>query len=137
LAWAWLFSGWVKVSLGEPEVAIEHVTRAMRLNPNDPHKFSMFAALGLAHFMASRYTQALAFAQAAAKESPEFVHPMCIAAASAALIGRSDVADNAINTLRHLAPGLCLSNLETLQALRRPEDFAKWKEGLRLAGLPE
>jgi TolB-like protein/class 3 adenylate cyclase/Flp pilus assembly protein TadD len=137
LAWAWLFSGWVKISLGEPEVAIEHITRAMRLNPNDPQKFSVFAALGLAHFIANRYTQALAFAQAAASESPEFIHPMCIAAASAALTGRSEVADKAINKLRHLAPALRLSNLKTLQAFRRPEDFARWEEGLRLAGLPE
>jgi TolB-like protein len=29
LAWAWLFSGWVKVLLGEPEVAIERFARAM------------------------------------------------------------------------------------------------------------
>jgi adenylate cyclase len=29
LAWAWLFSGWVKVLLGEPKVAIERFARAM------------------------------------------------------------------------------------------------------------
>ena len=40
LAWAWLFSGWVKVWLGEPEVAIEHEARAMRLSPHDPLIFS-------------------------------------------------------------------------------------------------
>src|SRR5262249_21693766 len=31
-AWAWLFSGWARVWAGEPETAIEHVTRAMRLS---------------------------------------------------------------------------------------------------------
>ena len=41
LAWAWLFSGWSKVWLGEPEAAIERTARAMRLSPNDPHSFSM------------------------------------------------------------------------------------------------
>jgi TolB-like protein/class 3 adenylate cyclase/Tfp pilus assembly protein PilF len=87
LASAWLFSGWAKASLGEPEVAIEHVTRAMRLSPNDPLKFSMFCALGLAHFIAGRYTQALAVAEAAARDRPEYVHPICIVAASAALSG--------------------------------------------------
>src|SRR5262249_37696433 len=30
-AWGWSFSGWVKVWLGEPEVAIEQVAHAMRL----------------------------------------------------------------------------------------------------------
>jgi Flp pilus assembly protein TadD len=137
LASAWLFSGWAKASLGEAEVAIEHVTRAMRLSPNDPQKFSMFAALGLAHFIAGRYTQALAFAEAAARERPEYVHPICIVAASAALAGRSDVADKAIVTLRQIAPDLRLSNLRTVQPIRRPEDFARWAEGMRLAGLPE
>ncbi len=29
-AWAWLFSAWTRVWLGEPETAIEHVDRAMR-----------------------------------------------------------------------------------------------------------
>jgi hypothetical protein len=28
---AWGMSGWVKISLGEPELAIEHLTRCMRL----------------------------------------------------------------------------------------------------------
>jgi len=35
LAAAWIFSGWVKVWLGEPEVAIERAARAMRLSPHD------------------------------------------------------------------------------------------------------
>jgi TolB-like protein/Tfp pilus assembly protein PilF len=137
LAWAWYFSGWSKASLGEPEVAIEHVTRAIRLSPNDPQMFSMFGVLGLAHFIAGRYTQALAFAEAASRERPEYVHPVCIVAASAALTGRSEVADKAIITLCQLAPDLRLSNIKSMQAFRRPEDFAKWEEGMRLAGLPE
>jgi TolB-like protein/Tfp pilus assembly protein PilF len=137
LASAWLFSGWAKASLGEPEVAIEHVTRAMRLSPNDPLKFSMFCALGLAHFIAGRYTQALAVAEAAARDRPEYVHPICIVAASAALSGALDDAKKAMAILRQLDPTLRISNLRRLQAIKRPEDLAKWEEGLRLAGLPE
>jgi tetratricopeptide (TPR) repeat protein len=137
LASAWLFSGWAKASLGEPEVAIEHVTRAMRLSPNDPLRFSMFCALGLAHFIAGRYTQALAVAEAAARDRPEYVHPICIVAASAALSGGLDEANKAMVILRQLDPTLRISNLRRLQSIKRPEDLAKWEEGLRLAGLPE
>src|SRR5262249_48167783 len=43
LAAAWIFSSWVKVWLGEPEVAIERSARAMRLSPNDPQFFNMQA----------------------------------------------------------------------------------------------
>jgi tetratricopeptide (TPR) repeat protein len=36
LATTWLFSGWQRISLGEPDVAIEHLARAIRLSPFDP-----------------------------------------------------------------------------------------------------
>jgi hypothetical protein len=39
--------------------------------------------------------------------------------------------------VRQLDPALRLSTLTDLIPIRLPEDFAKWEEGLRLAGLPE
>jgi TolB-like protein len=137
LAWAWLFSGWAKATLGEPELAIEHVNRARRLSPNDPQRFSMFTALGLAYFTAGRYTEALAFAQAAVRERPEFLLSTCIAAASAALAGQMKDAQKIMVTLRQLDPALRISNLRSLQPILQPEHSAKWEQGLRLAGLPE
>jgi tetratricopeptide (TPR) repeat protein len=137
LAWAWLFSGWAKATLGEPELAIEHVNRARRLSPNDPQRFSMFTALGLAYFTAGRYTEALAFAQAAVRERPEFLISTCIAAASAALAGQMKDAQKIMVTLRQLDPALRISNLRSLQPILQPEHSAKWEQGLRLAGLPE
>src|SRR5262245_36776866 len=55
-AWAWLYSGWVRVWLGEPETAIERVSRALRLNPADPHGPTMYRLQALAHFVARRAT---------------------------------------------------------------------------------
>src|SRR5262245_28548438 len=37
LAMAWTFSGWVKISLGKPDLAIERLAQAMRLSPYDPY----------------------------------------------------------------------------------------------------
>ena len=39
LAMAWLLSGYLKALLGEHEIAIEHLKRAMRLSPLDPEVF--------------------------------------------------------------------------------------------------
>jgi hypothetical protein len=39
--------------------------------------------------------------------------------------------------LRQLMPELRISNLENLIPLRRSEDFARFADGLRKAGLPE
>ena len=41
LAWAWVFGGWIKIWLGEPEAAAERGSRAMRLSPNDPKSSSL------------------------------------------------------------------------------------------------
>jgi tetratricopeptide (TPR) repeat protein len=44
LASAWHWSGWVRCYLGEPDTAIEHLVRAMRLSPLDPLFYGMEAA---------------------------------------------------------------------------------------------
>ncbi len=137
LAWAWLFSGWAKVSLGQPDAAIERVTRAMRLSPQDPQAFSMQAARGCAHLMAGRYVEALSWTDMTMREHPNFVLPICTAAASAALGGQLDRARKTMARLRELAPALRVSNADAVLVLRRPEDFTRWTDGLRQAGLPE
>jgi tetratricopeptide (TPR) repeat protein len=45
LAMAWIFSGWVKISFGKPELAIERLTQAMRLSPQDPYYLGARAAM--------------------------------------------------------------------------------------------
>ena len=137
LAWAWLFSGWGKVALGKPEVAIERLAHAMRLSPQDPQVASMQTAMASAHFVAGRYAEALSWAETAIRERPNFFMSTCIAPASAALAGRLDEARRAIGRLRELDPGLRISNLGELQFLRRVGDLDRLIDGLRRAGLPE
>jgi TolB-like protein/two-component SAPR family response regulator len=137
LAWAWLLSGWARVWLGEAETAIEHVNRAMRLSPQDPHVFSMQAAIASAHFIAGRYAEAYSWAEEAVRGKPIYVLALTTAAASAALSGRAAEAERAMVRLRQLEPLLRVSNLQELFPLRQPEYVARWEEGLRRAGLPE
>jgi TolB-like protein len=138
LAWAWLFSGWVKISLGEPDAAIERVGHAMRLSPRDPQNFSMQTAIACAHVVAGRYAAALSSAEAIIREWPDnYLLPTCIAATSAALAGRLEEAGKLMVRLRQIDPGLRLSNLKNLISYLRAEEFTKWADGLRKAGLPE
>jgi hypothetical protein len=60
-----------------------------------------------------------------------------VVAASGALAGRLEEAQKAMARLRQLEPALRISNLKEFFPFRRPEDLAKWAEGLRRAGLPE
>jgi hypothetical protein len=124
-----VFSGCAKVSLGKVDAAVECLARAMRLSPPDPQVFSMHTALD--------YADALSWAETAMRELPIFVLPMCIATTSAALAGRLHEAREVMARLRKLRPALRLSDLNHTILLRRPEDFARWTDGLRRAGLPE
>ena len=137
LAWAWLFSGWVRVWLGQPEVAIEHEAKAMRLSPHDSAFFNMQAATALAHFFAGRYVEALSWVERAIRAQPNHIIALCTAAATSALLGRDGEAKTTLVRLRQLDPALRISNLEEVIPIRQPEHFAIWAEGLHKAGLPE
>jgi predicted Zn-dependent protease len=109
----------------------------MRLSPQDPQIFNAQAAIALAHFFAGRYADASSWADMAAREQPIHFIANCVSAASNAHAGRLSEAQNAMARVRQLDPDLRLSNLHDLFPIRRPEDFARWAEGMRRAGLPK
>jgi len=137
LAWAWNFSAYARILLGQPDVAIEHTTRAMRLSPQDPQIYAMQFATAAAHFFAGRPNEALLWAEKAMQQQPNFFVATCFAAASAGLAGARGSAEKAMSRLRQLNPALRISNLKDMQPFRRPEHLTKLGEGLRIAGLPE
>jgi TolB-like protein/class 3 adenylate cyclase len=133
---AWLFSGWARIWLGEPEVAIDHLRRAMRLNPQDPQIFNAQAALATAYFFAGQYGDASHWAHAAIREQPVHFIATCVAAASHALAEQAPEAKAAMMRLRQLDPDFRLSSLNDFFPIRRPDDAARWAGALRSAGLP-
>ena len=137
LAWAWLFSGFVNVWLGNPEIAIERVARAMRLSPQDFQYFNMQVATAGAHLMAGRFVEALSWGKAAARAHPNYVLCDGIVAASAAHAGQLDEAKQVVSRMRQLQPQLRIADLLGVFPVRRPEHRAKWAEGLRMAGLSD
>jgi TolB-like protein len=137
LAAAWSASGWLRACHGDPDVAIEHFARAVRLSPLDPLKFFMQSFTAFAHFIAGRYDEAWPLAETASREQPHFLSGIRIAAASNAFAGRLDEARRCIARALQLDPDLRISNLKDRVGPIRPEGFAKYVEALRQAGLPE
>jgi tetratricopeptide (TPR) repeat protein len=137
LAVAWLCSGWVRTFRGEPEMAISHLARAMRLSPLDPITFQMQFATALAHFSARRYDEAASWAERSLGE--RFYGPtLTLFAASSALAGRLEEAHTAIARRHQGEPALLrISDLKDRLPFRRPDDLARYEDGLRKAGLPE
>jgi TolB-like protein/tetratricopeptide (TPR) repeat protein len=138
LAEAWLYGGWIKNWLGEPELAIERFARAMRLSPLDPSLIVMRGGTAHAHFFLGRYDEAASWAAMALQDNPDFQTGLRIDAASNAMAGRPEQAHKAVARLRHLNPALRVSSLkDVVGPYRHAEDLSRYQEGLRQAGLPE
>jgi len=133
LAWAWLYSGWARIWLGQPDAAIEHFAHAIRLSPLDPLIADLQAATAHAHFFAGRYDEAASWA-AMAVDARVAAY---VAAAANALAGHLEEARTAVTQLCQRDPALRVSALRDALGPYRPEDLAKYEAGLRMAGLPE
>jgi hypothetical protein len=97
----------------------------------------MQVGTGFSHLFAGRFDDASSWAEKAFREEPNYLPAAAVTAASHALAGRLDEARQAMSRLRRIDPALRISNLEQWFPIRRPEDFARWAEGLREAGLPD
>ena len=137
LAAAWTVSGWLRASFGDPDLAIEHLMHAIRLNPLDPLMFLTQAFLAFAHFHAGRYDEAWPMAERACHERPNFLGAQRMAAVCNAAAGRLDEARRCVARALQLDPDLRISNLKDRMGPRRAEDFSKYVEAMRKAGLPE
>jgi adenylate cyclase len=58
-AWAWNRSGFLHTYLDEPDTGIDHFAKALRRSPLDPTTFMTYAGIGMAHFVAGRYLEAV------------------------------------------------------------------------------
>jgi adenylate cyclase len=138
LARAWTLSGWIRIWLGDPDVAIEHLARAMRLSPLDLAFHVMQAATASAHFFAGRHDEASSWAERALREQPNNLDVIGLLAMSDVLAGRLEKARAGMTRLVQLSPGRRLSNInDRLPPYRRSKDRAKVLEAARKAGLPE
>ena len=137
LASAWFLGGFLRAWNGDPDGAIEHFTRAMRLSPVDPEMYRMQAGMAVAHLFAGRFDVASSWAEKSFRHLTSFLAVVAVAAASHALAGRMDEAKRAISHLRQLDPTLRVSNLADWLPIRRPQDLATFADGLRRAGLLE
>ena len=76
-------------------------------------------------------------AKIAAQLQPSWYGAYPLLAASAAHLGRMDVAREAVATLLKLIPRFSMNGVERNPMFERPDDAKRMIDGLRRAGLPE
>lgn len=135
LATAWMFGGWVKAWMGEAEEAIARSTRAIQLSPHDPSLSNMRRAIAFSYFVAGRYAEAISASERASPLPQNLIFGLATIAASAAHLGDMERARAATARLAVEDPGLTLATLHSRFPLLRADDFSRWEDGLRRAGL--
>ena len=136
-AQAWNASGWVRWNCGYGTMAIEHLERAKRLSPLDPQAPIFSIGIAWANFIEGRYEEAANRADLAMREQTRNVTALRCKIASLGLLGRADEAREAVRALVVVQPDATVSKLKSIMPMRRPEDMARYLDGLRKAGVPE
>jgi adenylate cyclase len=134
---AWQRSAFLKLFLFQPEIAIEHFERAMKLSPFDPMNFNCLIGIGQAHWVAQRYERAVSWIRKGMIERPDLVWPLRMIAACLGQLGRISEAREVVRQLLLAHPELTISKVMAITAFRDPDFCLRYAEGLRKAGLPE
>ena len=130
-ALSWSLSGWVRIWLNQPEIAIEHFARAMRLSPLEPSFHEFEAGIAFAHIRAHRYDEALLWAEKAVRDQPNSADAAMALAVGSALVGDLERAKGAMKRVLEIAPGRRVSTVVG------PGRHGRFTDALRKAGMPE
>src|SRR5262249_7755222 len=88
LALAWSNGGWINVWSGSLAEAVEHISRAIRLDPIGAIP-SRHIGLAHAYFFLDRHNEALQVSEGVLRSNPNFYPGLRIGAASAAFAGKT------------------------------------------------
>jgi len=123
----WHASGCIRLYAGQPDLAIEHVENSMRLSPRARVGWGL-AVIGIAHFVAGRFEEAIPKLLLAIQEDPNFAASHRYLAAAYAHSGRLGEAREIVTQLRAIIPSIGIDHM-----LRNPEQHELYLSGLRLA----
>ena len=134
---AWSTSGILRCILGEPESAIEHAERAIRLSPLDPSMWVPHGIIANAKFQLGAYEAAGSYARKSIRLHSYNLPAYHTLAASYARLGRLGEAHDTVGKLLELDPATTISRIEQNFPVTRYKNLRSFLQGLHEAGLPE
>jgi TolB-like protein/Tfp pilus assembly protein PilF len=120
-----------------PDEAIRALEKAIRLSPRDPWMYECLYGIAIAHVAASRYEEALDWAERLRQRKPDFPFTYLVLAGTCAELGRLDEARAAVDEALRRNPHFSLSGLRLALAIADPSLADRILNALREAGLPE
>jgi adenylate cyclase len=127
-ALGWYWSGLLRVSAGQPDLALEHFDTFLRLSPRERPSVHL-TGIGMALFMKQRFEDAAAKLVGSLERVPNFTISLRFLAACYAHMGRLAEAREIVRRLRAITPVVVPANLR----YQDPEQKELLLSGLRLA----
>ena len=127
---SWHFSGWVRLYFGETDLAIEHLEKAIRLDPLSPDRSHVVLGLAQAAFFQRRFADTLSLITQTL-QNWETVWEHAFAAASCAYLGREAQASEAWAQVQALGADTFLATAP--QLYHDPDNLRLLLDGVALA----
>ena len=106
---AYGYLGFTLAMAGQSDEAITQLERAIHMSPHDPQNAIFNVALAVAHFLESRYPEAVSFARKAVQERDGITSGHRIYIASLSQAGQIEEARLALQHLRELMPNISIA----------------------------
>jgi len=135
LPMAWCRSAFAHSYSGNHEEALRRAARARSLSPDDPLGFVYEGSLAVPQFLRGDYEAAVQSGSRAIALNPGFSSSYKTQLAALGHLGRHQQAAEMRARLLTLEPRFSLSQAMERSPIRRPEDRARYADGLRLGGL--
>ncbi|MBI3368485.1 MAG: CadC-family transcriptional regulator [Burkholderiales bacterium] len=129
-------AAYLRLVVGETDESIAHWERCERISPLDPVKVMFTVGTGGAHMLAGRYEQALAAAQRAVQESPNYAAGHRMLVANLGFLGRMDEARVAATRMLELIPAFTVFKYQSVAPYQSAEFRKKSAAIYRAAGVP-
>jgi TolB-like protein/cytochrome c-type biogenesis protein CcmH/NrfG len=142
--WAYKEIGLSTLYLGKPDQALDWFTKAERIGPRDPGRWTWLDGRGHALILLGRDEEAVRALINSREANPRNAFPHAFLAAAYALLGRSDEARTALAAYEQMRPGTRVSTFRSLSPVplvltsrQYQQQRQRLNEGLRKAGMPE
>jgi adenylate cyclase len=129
------FLGRALAFAGYDQEAIAHCEEAARLSPNDPQAALFLGPIGIAHYLAGRFNQAIdSLTQSGSLRPGEFGIQRLLCA-SLAQAGRLEEARALLKTIKERQPYISIEWIKKNVPYQTPDLMERFLDGIRKAGL--
>jgi TolB-like protein len=137
LAFIWALSAGTYCYIGEPDTALQRLSRYRDLAPFDPYFCIYEGAYAIAYMFKGDYEQAVLIGRETVKANPDYSAGYKPLIGALGHLGRAEEAKPYIAKLLSLEPHFTVEHFAKTYPFKKPEDRRRYARGLRLAGVPE